>query len=44
MMNMGNLGSKRVRFKKGSGVKATGTFVILLSQNGFEVDSPERKP
>ena len=38
MMNIGNLGSKEsvgVKFKEGSGSKATGTFVILLSQDGI---------
>ena len=46
MMNIGNLGSKqsvRVKFKEGSGLKATGIFLILLSQDGFESDAPERK-
>ena len=28
---------------KVSGLKATGIFVILLSQTGFESDSPEQK-
>ena len=32
-----------VKFKEGSGLKGTGIFVILLSQDGFESDSPERK-
>ena len=44
MMNIGNLGLKWsvvVRFKKGCGLKATGIFVILLSKDGFESDSPE---
>ena len=39
MMNIGNLGSKqsvRVKFKEGSGLKATDIFLILLSQDGFE--------
>ena len=46
MMNIGNLGleySEGVKFKECSGLKATGIFVILLSQYGFESDSPERK-
>ena len=46
MMVIGNLGLKWsvvVRFKKGCGLKATGIFVILLSKDGFESDSPERK-
>ena len=46
MMNIGNLGLKLsvgVKFKEGSGLKSTGIFVILLSQYGFESDSPERK-
>ena len=30
-------------FVRSSGLKATGIFVKLLSQNGFESDSPERK-
>ena len=48
------IGSKEsvgVKFKEGyapncvwsSGLKATGIFVILLSQDGFESDCPERK-
>ena len=44
MMNIGNLDSKEsvgVKFKDGSGLKATGIFPTLLSQNGFERDSPE---
>ena len=46
MMNMRNLNSKQnvgVKSKEGSGLKATGIFVRLLSQDGFESDSPERK-
>ena len=46
MMNIGNLGSKLsvgVKFKESSGLKATGICVILLSQDGFESDSAERK-
>ena len=46
MMNIGSLRSKygvRVKFKGGSGWKQTGVFVILLCQDGFESDSPERK-
>ena len=46
MMNIGNLGLKLsvgVKFKEGSGLKATGIFVILLSQHGFESNSSERK-
>ena len=35
--------SGRVKFKEGSGLKATGSFVILLSKHGFESDSQERK-
>ena len=45
-MNIQNLGWKEnigLKFKEGSGLKATGIFVILLSQNGFESDSPKRK-
>ena len=45
MINIGNLGSKEsvvVKSKEGSGLKATGIF-ILLSQDGFESDYPERK-
>ena len=44
MMNIGNIGLKwRVgaKFKDGSGLKATGIFVILISQYGFESYSPE---
>ena len=37
MMNIG------FKFKEGSGLKATGIFLILLSQDGFESNSPERK-
>ena len=46
MMDIGHLGVKWsvvVRFKKGCGLKATDIFVILLSKDGFESDSPERK-
>ena len=46
MMNIGYLGLKwsvGVKFKDGSGLKATGIFVILISQYGFQSDSPERK-
>ena len=46
MMNIGNLGSKEsvvVKSKEGSGLKATGIFIILLSQVGFESDYLERK-
>ena len=32
-----------VKFKEGSGLKATVIFVILLIQGGFESDSPEKK-
>ena len=32
-----------VKCKKGYGLKATGIFVILLSQDGFESVSSERK-
>ena len=32
-----------VKSKEGSGLKATVIFVILLCQDGFESDSPERK-
>ena len=32
-----------VKFKERSGLKTTGIFAILLSQDGFENDSPERK-
>ena len=34
---------RSVKFKEGSGLKATGIFLILLSQDGFENNSPERK-
>ena len=37
------LNLKRVKFKEGSGLKANGIFVILLSLDVFESDSPERK-
>ena len=30
-----------VKFKEGSGLKATGIYVILLSQDGFESNSSE---
>ena len=46
MMNIGNLSSKQsvgVKFKEGTGLKANGIFVILLSLDVFESDSPERK-
>ena len=46
MMNWENLGSKLsvgVKFKEGSGLKTAGVSVILLSQDGFESGSPERK-
>ena len=46
MTNIRNLGSKQtvgVKFKEGSGLKETGIFVTLQSQDGFETDSPERK-
>ena len=33
-----------VKFKEGSRLKANGIFVILLSLDVFESDSPERKP
>ena len=36
-------GFRFIKFKEDSGLKATGIFVILLSQDGFESDSPERK-
>ena len=42
-MNIRNLNIRNLKFKKGSGLKATGIFVILLSQDGCESDSPERK-
>ena len=29
---------------KASGLKATGIFLILLSQDGFETDRPEKNP
>ena len=32
-----------VKFKEDSGLKATGICIILLSQDGFERDSPERE-
>ena len=50
MMNMRNLGSKEsfgVKFTyapncvESYGLKATGIFVVLLSQDGFESDCPE---
>ena len=45
------VGSKRsvaIKYKdhicvKKAGLKTTSIFVILLSQNGFESDSPEKK-
>ena len=37
MMNIGT------KFKEGSGLKATSIFLILLSKDGFESNSPERK-
>ena len=54
MMNIPKVGSKEnlgVKFKDGicaelclkSGLKATGIFVILLSQDGFESECPETK-
>ena len=46
MMNIENLSSKQsvgVKFKEGSGLKANGILVILLSLDVFESDSPERK-
>ena len=46
MMNAGNLSPKqsiRVKFKRGSGLKANGIVVILLGLDVFESDSPERK-
>ena len=46
MMNIANLSSKQsvgFKCKETSGLKATGIFVILLSQDGFESASPERK-
>ena len=45
-MNTGNVSPKSregVKFKAGSGVKANGIFVVLLSLDVFESDSPERK-
>ena len=45
-MSTGNLSPKQsvgVKFKEGSGLKANGIFVILLSLDVFESDSPERK-
>ena len=45
-MNIGNLSSKYsvgVKFKEGSRLKANGNFVILLSLDVFERESPERK-
>ena len=38
MMNIGHVSSKKsvgVKSKEGSGLKATGIFVILLNQDGF---------
>ena len=46
MMNIGTLSLKEsvgIKYKEGSGLKATGICVILLSQDGFESASPERK-
>ena len=46
MMNIGDLRPKEsvgVKFKEDSGLKATDIFVILLSQDGFESDSPGRE-
>ena len=46
MMNIGNLSWKQsvgVNCKECSGLKATGIFVILLSQDGLERSSSERK-
>ena len=52
MMDIWNLGSKErlgVNFKgdicaeMSSGLKVNGIFVILLSQDSFESDCPERK-
>ena len=46
MMNIGNLSSKQgvgVKFKEGSSLKATGIFAILLIQDSFERNPPERK-
>ena len=46
MMNIANQGSKLsvgIKFRESSGLKATGIFVILLGQDGFESDSAERK-
>ena len=34
---------KRIKLKEGSVLKANGIFVILLSLDVFESDSPERK-
>ena len=31
------------KFKDGSGLKATGIFLVMVSQDGFENNSPERK-
>ena len=45
MMSMENMSSKwgiRVTFNKGSGLKVNGIFVILLSLDVFESDSPGR--
>ena len=46
MINIGNLGLKwsvGIKFKEGSGLKATRIIVILIIQYGFQSDSPERK-
>ena len=46
MVNIGNLSSKKrvgIKFKERSGLKANGIFVILLSLDVSESDSPERK-
>ena len=50
-MNLGSKGSVGIKYKDdicakfclNSGLKATGIFVILLSQDGFENDCPETK-
>ena len=47
MMNIGNLSSKQsvgFKFKEGSSLKATGIFVILISLDVFESNSPEKSP
>ena len=51
MQSLGSKESLGVNFKDGicasciysSGMKTTGVFVILLSQDGFESDCPDRK-